>query len=545
MRQQIQRTPKLTVQQIDSCLLHMLRDADTFAYAKQHLKPKDFSLTNEMPYALLWSSALAAAERNNGVLPNKGVDEIIKTELVARAISSHDVSEDDANVAAALLTWIFDFDITKLNPAYYLNLVKELIIERTVISGMKKDVLSYSDIGRPLDIIKNLEEYRNKLQSVLIDESKLGKTAFPKDFKPKRIGKFSTGLKYFDEFLGGGQAPNEVYTLIAPTGLGKTTTAIGLAVEAARIWNMAFLNGTLTRRKVSCFFSYEQDIDQLRLRFWCYAAAIDSTRLENYADEKVELSTKGNPEAYELVDFADEIKACGVENFDCEQERLVAATNELNETVRIFDFGGTAENPRAGEGLIDEIVLVLTALQKEGLDVGIVIVDYALAAVRKHIAAKGEDPNNRLRHYMTNYCNEMRYKVAVPFKCPVWCLSQMNAESNKKSPTAAQHHASAAECAAFSENAFFAFEFGTKDEINMTCRLFCTKSRRTRGDRPPVLLKISGNYCRLDDVSDTYTVVPSAQRIMPKDKARNTADPKDLKARINKLKPGSSSITNM
>jgi replicative DNA helicase len=516
----------------------MLRLPELFDYAKQHLKPQHFSNLSEMRYALLWSAALDAAARSDGKIPDKGLELIIAMELTSKVDNAHgEITPEAGQKAVDLLAWVFQFDAAELNAEYYRGMIQDLIIERTIVSEMTKDMTSFRDVGRPTDIIKSMDSYNQKLQSILLDHRQAGQTAFPKDFKPKKLGKFSTGHDWLDKYMNGGQAPGEVYVLQGPSGLGKTSTAIMITTETGRVWNTAFKSGAVDKQRVSCMFSWEQDLDRLRLRFWSYAAMVDSLRLELYADESVVLSTTGNLEAYELADFKDKIHQWGgVSKFPGERERLAAAMEELNDTVRIFDFSGAAENPKLGEGGLDEVAAVLRSLQKEGKEIGVVVLDYANAAVRRMLAARGEDPSN-LRHHLSNYCNECRFKIALPFNCPVWVLNQLNTEANRKSPTAEQHHSYTAECGNFAENSWFAFTFSTKDKVNNTCRLFCTKERRAKGDRPPVILKIEGNYCRMVEAIG-YVVDEINKQFIPNDMRARRPDAKALRKKIDQERPG-------
>lgn len=539
------RRQKLTAQQIEYCLLHIIRDQNLFDYAREHLKPTDFNPISETKYALLWASIITVAQNNNNKLPELASAELtVAGELLTKIdTSAGDFTQESANSALDLLCWVYGFAQEQLNPEYHKPLVQDLIIERTVISQMSRDMKLASDVGRPINIVESLNEYTQKLQSALIDHAQAGQSAFPTDYKPKRLDKFSTGEQFLDAFMNGGQSPTEVYVLLGPTGLGKTTIGVMLSVSTARVWNAAYLTNKVPKRKISCFFSWEQDLERLRHRFWAFAAKIDSTRLELYADEAVELSTRGNLEPYELEEFSDVIRAAGQQNIPGESERLVAATRELNECVRIFDFSGTPENPRAGEGGLDEVAAVLGALVKEGHEIGTVVLDYANAAVRRMMSAKNDDPAN-LRHHLTNFCNDCRFKIGIPYNCPVWVFNQLNTESNRKAPTAKQHHSFASECGNFAENAWFAFVFSTKDPITNTCQLFCTKSRRSSGDKPPVILKIEGNFCRMRDVSELYTVddrsiIPTNMRQRRVDRS----DDKELKNRVERFRPGASGLT--
>jgi hypothetical protein len=538
-----QRKAKLTPKEIDYCLLHMIRVPELFEYAKQHFKPSDFNPMSEQFYAIMWDCALTAANDNGGKLPDKL--ETVMSMLVAMRLTQphvYQLSDQDGKMLSALFTWIFGFDEAKLDPVTFRTNIRDLIIERTVLGQMGREIRSYDAVGRPLDILGDLTKYHQKLQGIMADASAAGKSAFPLEYKPKKLGKFPTNIGWFDKFMNGGQAPGEVYVLLGPTGLGKTTSGVCLSVETARVWNAALANKAIERPKVSCFFSWEQDEERLRQRFWSYAAQIDSTRLEQYSDEQIELSTQGNLAPYELELFADQIQSLGMDKVDGEQERLRMASLELHQSVRIFDFSGAADNPHIGEGGLDEVVTALKSLQKEGFDIGVVILDYANAAVRKMLAAKGEDLAS-MRLYLSNFCNEARFKIALPFNCPVWAFNQLNTEANRRAPTAAMHHSYASECGNFAENAWFAFVFGTKDNVHGTCQLHCTKTRRAKGDQMEARLQIIGNLCAMKDVSDSYSASPETKQIAPTNMLRTRVSAKTLReAKERRAEPGASDV---
>lgn len=546
---EILRKPKLTPQQIDYCFLHMIRDPDLFAYSVQHLKPIDFNILSEARYVLLWASVLEAAKRNDRKLPEKGTELIIAMELTSKIDNSPggEFTVGAGNSATDLLAWIFSISDDQLNPAYYKPLIQELIIERTIVGEMTKEMALSQTIGRQVDILKSFENYSQKLQTVLVDNSEAGQSAFPTDYKPKKLNKYSTGEAFFNNYMNGGQASGEVYVLLGPTGSGKTVCGVMISLSTARVWNTASQDGVIPRPKISCFFSWEQDLERLRHRFWANAARIDSSRLEMYADEVIELSTHENMEKYELEEFAD-LFSTGrtAKEIGGEKERLLAASKELQENVKIFDFSGAADNPRAGEGGLDEVAAVLRSLQKEGKDVGVVVIDYANAAIRRMLSAKGIDLSN-MRHYLANFCNECRFKIAIPFNCAVWVLNQLNTEANRRAPTAAQHHSFTSECGNFAENAWFAFALSTKDKETNTCVLYCTKERRSKGDMPPVVLRIEGNFCRMIDVSNSYILDSVSKKIVSRDMAKRRVDAdqiKRLRDEQDKRRPGSSNLGN-
>ena len=87
---------RLTTSQIEECLLHMLRDPESFQYARQNLQPLDFSPLGELRYVLVWQSALNVAERNGGTLPVQGFEACIGCGVSCRLRGSHRIWQCNA-----------------------------------------------------------------------------------------------------------------------------------------------------------------------------------------------------------------------------------------------------------------------------------------------------------------------------------------------------------------------------------------------------------------------------------------------------------------
>jgi len=165
---------RLTTGQIDQCLAQMLRNPELFELARLNLKPTDFSQMSEMRYALIWSSALAAADRNGGALPQQGTELCISEELVGKIENGgEEITPETAVRAQELLSWIFQFQEGDLNPSFYRGLIQDLIIERTVIRDLNKTMTNARDIGCPLDLPETLEKAASRIREVNLSGAKI------------------------------------------------------------------------------------------------------------------------------------------------------------------------------------------------------------------------------------------------------------------------------------------------------------------------------------------------------------------------------------
>lgn len=511
------RQARLTAAQVDYCLLHMIRVPELFEQAKDELAPENFDRNSELPCLLLWGAALTAANNNGGKLPEEGTRKVLELELSVYLSKLGPIPDETLPQTIKFLDWVYATKPEDLSPVYYRNYVRDLIIERRIIATVSRDIAQARDIGRPVDLPKRLQDYATELQSVMSDPAVAAKSAFPIDTKPKPLNLFGTGMEWLNKFLNGGQAGGEVYGVLGPTGVGKTSLAVMLTVGAARLWAKEYTNKKCAKKRVTFLVSWEQDSFSLAKRIWANAARVSSRSIDDWLRDydPVPLSTTGKLKPYEYVELKDMIDSGGVDRCPGEHERLQAARAELDDYIKIVDFSGyDPEISTAGINCVSDVIPVMNATLAGQRDAGIVILDYAGVAIRRMLALKNK--TELMRHYLANWGDECRYRIAHPFDCPVWAFNQMNAEGNRKSPTAEQSHTDASECAAFVENMWFAFVFGTKDRENNVAYMWRTKERRARGTAKPVLLDIQGDFCRLVDAGDAFQPDNHSRRLVPK-----------------------------
>jgi replicative DNA helicase len=264
--------PKLTAEQIDYCLAHMLRDPALFELARQNLRPGDFSPASERRYALVWDAALQAAERNGGTLPQRATERCIAAELVSKiSAAGSQVTPESGERAEALLGWVFQFQEGDLNPAYYRGLIQDLIIERTVIRDLNRTAAEARDIGRPLDLPDRLERAAGRIREVRLLRAKAARNLreewpdFQSRLQAYRGREFlglRTGLPQLDERTLGLRG---LMLLGAMPNVGKTALVLHLGVNVVR------------NNPDACFLfvSLEMDRGSLFTRIYCNVAEMD------------------------------------------------------------------------------------------------------------------------------------------------------------------------------------------------------------------------------------------------------------------------------
>jgi replicative DNA helicase len=264
--------PRLTTDQIDYCLAHMLRDPGLFELARQSLRPADFSLASEMRYVLIWAAALQAAERNGGALPAQATERCIAAELLAKIDNAgSEVTPESDKRAQRLLHWIFEIPEGDLNAGYYRGLVRDLIIERTVITDLNRTAAEARDVGRPLDLPERLEQAAGRIREMKL----LGAEApgnlrdewpdFQSRLQAYRGREFlglRTGMAQLDDRTLG---PRGLILLGAMPNVGKTALVLHLGLNVVR------------NNPDACFLfvSLEMDRGSLYTRINCNLAEVD------------------------------------------------------------------------------------------------------------------------------------------------------------------------------------------------------------------------------------------------------------------------------
>jgi replicative DNA helicase len=267
-----QMQPRLTTEQIDFCIAHMLRVPSLFELARQNLRVSDFSTASQMRYALLWSSALQVAERNGGTLPEQGAEFCIACELTSLISSAgSEVTPETSKIVVDMLGWIFQFQESDLNPDYYRGMIQELIIEQTVLRNLNKTATQALTIGRPLDLPEQLEQVANRIREVRLLGKKTARNLredWP-DFQTRlqvyRGREFlglRTGMSQLDERTLGLRG---LILLGAMPNVGKTALVLHLGVNIVR------------NNPDACylFISLEMDRSSLYTRINCNLAEMD------------------------------------------------------------------------------------------------------------------------------------------------------------------------------------------------------------------------------------------------------------------------------
>lgn len=487
----------LTLRQKQLMLAVLMRDESTFRTVQPKLAVRHFRGSDEQHLALLWD-VLQKLHSRDGGLPSS---ELLSTELSARL-------EDDPNVLTdpqiddldAVMDMAYSLELSGNDKRAALLYTRQLL-EESLQFELQERVASQTGI---LDLPAILLEAQSKVEGIASLETGALPTFFPDSIEdlPALVVETS-GYSWIDYYMDGGMARKEVYGFLGPYGSCKTTLAVGLSVNRAK-WEQAhgMLAGSDGPFPTVYLVAWEEEREQLQFRAMSFEADIRKDSLAG-AGWYSKLSRAGTYKDYEKELFKDALRK-GVE-VPGELERLDACVKMLNKNLRLIDFTGADPQYRGlsvemTRGVAAAIEADQTASGNPG--VSMVVLDYAGAAAKRCLGAKNKDPDRLLRHYIGSMPMAAKAEIAIPFNCPVWLMHQTGTDAQGRSTGSLPRAVDAAEGRNFAENLNFAFLIGTVSE-DQTCAVITRKQRRA-SRKPPKILRIDGEFCRVVDVSETY-----------------------------------------
>jgi hypothetical protein len=206
---------------------------------------------------------------------------------------------------------------------------------------------------------------------------------------------------------------------------------------------------------------------------------------------------------YEREEFAGEV--ANKVPFPCERARVLAAAATFNKHVVFLDMTGkTAERQHKGKGGVPELAAELAVeLKDRTARLYSLWLDHAASMCEEEMIAK-ELESGRRRELLRRIPKQLGNMIAGPMDAGVFVLQQLSGEANSRGSTARMDHTDGDECKSFGMYLDFAITC-TRPNPQQVSMARCTKHRRT----PPLphkFIRIVGEFNRVDDVSDTYTM---------------------------------------
>lgn len=297
-----------------------------------------------------------------------------------------------------------------------------------------------------------------------------------------------SGVDFIDRCLGPDRSRGQLYGLLGPIGVGKSTLGAMIAVEGAKMAYTRQMAGQSPAQWV--YINIDGKASDMQERLISHGAKISRNELGRDWFLK-DRSVIGTYRAYETERRAElphrENVLLG------ETERLIDFRSRIyGRHLRLMDldsveWGQTQPSQSIAEGL-----------EFMALDVQIagVVIDYVGRAVKDFV----DFDFLRIPAETIHFIHECREHIADRWNCPVWLIHQLNGEANLRKPGSVQHHRDAADCKSFGDELDACFVLGQRDHTSGAFLLQCTKSSIQPPE--PAILRFDPHFATLRQTDD-------------------------------------------
>jgi replicative DNA helicase len=367
----VDRIPPQNLEAEMALLGSILVDREMMATVAEIIEPPDFYAAM---HETIYTALLALYERG------EPLDKITLSEELKRRGQLEKIG------GLAYLTSLMDTVPTAASAEYYANIVREKSSLRGLIhAGTQITRIGYEgeeDVEGSLDRSEQIvyEVGRRQMHGKFTPVSQMLKPVFDNldqlfSQRGDRTG-ITSGFRDIDEHTAGFQ-PGNLIVLAARPGMGKTSLALTMAAEAARI-----------DRKPVAFFSLEMTNEELVQRMLASAARLDSQKLKrgNIHDNEWTMLSEAMSQLSNMPIYLDDSASVTVTEIRSRARRLKAASNGLGiifiDYLQLVRPGQMAKSANRNDE-ISEICRMLKATAKD-LEVPIV----ALAQLNRAVETR-------------------------------------------------------------------------------------------------------------------------------------------------------------
>lgn len=511
-QQPLQTQAALAPSAIEWLLICFANDQQLFQEARELIAPHHFK-PNETPLRIMYEALCLSHDRYNGAT-YETVASIVSDMLaqdqrvILTDVQQQIIFRRDEHGLIWQICNPTDVATEITNRAFSRDLLRRFAHERTIVEPLRHVMNPGFNQGVPAGLDKfltTINTQQSRLSTLnLIPEANLTPSIGTPLVSSSVFVK--TGVPFIDEPFKG-QRVGDCNGIIGPTGGGKTTLAVHMAVAGAKqAWAEAQLSGQTPG--LTIFITAEESAEKLRPRIWSAFFSIPRSKLEVLTDWG-ELTQPGRLDPYELkMQDAQQYKLSEI-------ERYQLCAPQLESCLRVLDLSGSEAFPNAGAGYIPELVSYLSRYQ---VPIRAVYIDYAGIFCERFMQSQGMDEKN-YRYLLKTFGDRCRLEIAARFNCTVWVLHQLKGAVGKAAPTKLMHHSEAGESADFANNMAVCGCLGIADPHTGCRRLNWSKCRYVSADKiVPPTLRINDQFALMEDVSTLFLPTDSGQFLSPSDR---------------------------
>lgn len=508
-QQAVATAPALQPQALELLMMCAAHNEQLYEDMVRIVRP-DYFNSAELPVRMLFEAVCASVSQYRGVTYETLQAYFAQAISEARVpmFSEAQLEEIYRPNPSGLLWWVSNplpGEVCDTNINYARQVLTRFAYERTVIGPLRNALNpavhaggSPADLGELLSAVAGQQARLSSLHTLptvsVAPEFGTPLTA-PNVFRP-------TGVRFIDAALEG-QRDGDCNGLLGPTGGGKTTLAIQMAVAAAKqAWQDSVETGLPPRKAV--FVTVEESARKVLPRVWSAFFSIDRRKLESLSDWG-ELTTQETLGEYERrMQTGDDVLS--------ESERYMLYREQLASCFVLLDFSGSEEYPEAGNGYVPELVSCLDRLGGQPYSV---FIDYAGLWCDRYLESLGGQDKDKSRMLLKSCGDACRKNISERFGCTTWLLHQLKGAVGEYPPTKLIRHSDAEGCRDFAVNLSVCACLGLADDRTGCRRMNFSKVRyRANEETPPATLRPDDKLAVLRDVTREYTVDAGSRKFL-------------------------------
>jgi hypothetical protein len=322
-----------------------------------------------------------------------------------------------------------------------------------------------------------------------------------------------TYVPFLDKLLSGGTAPQGVYGILGPTGIGKTHLASMIASNGATRGSVFQETSGQTRPWV--LFDLESHLSMTQTRILSHCAKV---RRENIFAAKAIEQPYEQQRRPELTEWAGTLKT--------EQSRSKQAKHVLKDKLLYINGDNLRElNPDINKSpgysmdvpkIISLCISIIKNRRKQ--EPGGIVIDGVNTAWNLTGNSTSMTEREFIQHFVRDFCRDL----SEQYRCPVWVTHQVNGTACDASPLALLSHSNAARCKGFADSLDACFVLGTAPENEYEeekrFAIQCTKGNPDFAKLKRLVLAHDQDFASLVEVTNAKESQTRQTWLVPNDK---------------------------